>query len=72
MLRQAAFRVCPKLCCFGHIHENGGKVVEAQGITFTNCSYVNEYYRPINGPIRFEITNGKLIHKPFDSNNPVE
>jgi len=28
----------PKLCCFGHIHESGGKTQEGDGILFSNAS----------------------------------
>lgn len=66
MLRQAIDRVRPKLCVFGHIHEDGGKTLNINGINIANCSYVDQRYRPINGPIRFEFTNGKLLHKPFE------
>lgn len=54
-LHKAIFRVRPRLCLFGHIHEQGGKIVEAQGITFANCSYVDARYRPVHGPIQLEI-----------------
>lgn len=44
---------------FGHIHEAygtdkaecGGKIIT----TFINCSHVNEWYKPVNKPVTFEI-----------------
>ncbi|MBA2727303.1 MAG: metallophosphatase domain-containing protein [Parachlamydiaceae bacterium] len=50
MLRQAVFRIKPQLCCFGHIHENGGKSVDIDGILFVNASVVNEFYQNVNQP----------------------
>jgi Icc-related predicted phosphoesterase len=50
MLRQAVFRVKPKLCCFGHIHENGGKSLKIENTLFINSSVVNEYYQHVNRP----------------------
>lgn len=54
-LHKAIFRVRPRLCLFGHIHEQGGKVVEAQEITFANCSYVDAFYRPVHEPIILDV-----------------
>lgn len=54
-LREAVLRVKPKIHCFGHIHEQGGKKETIEGTTFANCSYVNERYRPVFGPIRFDL-----------------
>jgi Icc-related predicted phosphoesterase len=52
-LRKAVMeRIKPKIHCFGHIHEGGGSVSEIDGITFINCSYVDERYHPVNAPIR--------------------
>lgn len=51
-------RVKPRIHCFGHIHEGGGSVSEIEGITFINCSYVDEHYRPVNSPIRQVINVG--------------
>jgi Icc-related predicted phosphoesterase len=45
-------RVKPRIHCFGHIHECGGSISELDGITYANCSYVDERYRPVNTPIR--------------------
>ena len=43
--------VKPKLVVFGHIHEGYGK--EGEGATmYVNACHVNEYYAPVNGPIR--------------------
>lgn len=40
-----------KLHVFGHIHENYGQMTIANRI-FINASLVNEYYKPVNKPIR--------------------
>ena len=45
-------RIKPRIHCFGHIHEDGGSKVEIDGITYVNCSYVDEEYRPMNQPVR--------------------
>ena len=45
-------RVKPRIHCFGHIHECGGSITEIDGITYVNCSYLDERYRPVNSPIR--------------------
>ncbi len=45
-------RVKPRIHCFGHIHECGGRSIEVEGTTFVNCSYVNERYRPVHSSIR--------------------
>lgn len=45
-------RVKPRIHCFGHIHECGDSISEIDAITFVNCSYVDERYRPVNSPIR--------------------
>ena len=55
MLRRNIFRVRPRLCCFGHIHEQGGKSLTIEGITFANCSIVNEYYKNVNKPTIVEL-----------------
>jgi Icc-related predicted phosphoesterase len=54
-LYQAISRVRPKVCLFGHIHECGGKTVEAQGTTFANCSYVDAFYRPMHLPVTIDL-----------------
>lgn len=41
-----------KFHVFGHIHEWGGKVFETTLTKFVNASHVNEYYEPINKPVR--------------------
>jgi 3',5'-cyclic AMP phosphodiesterase CpdA len=63
-LAAAIWRVKPKLCIFGHIHEGYGKLKQDYGdhgakhstsITHVNASYVDEHYHPVNQPIRIEI-----------------
>jgi len=44
----------PQLVCFGHIHEGYGQEREGN-TTYINCSSCDERYRPINGPMVFEI-----------------
>jgi Icc-related predicted phosphoesterase len=45
--------VRPRLCVFGHIHEDHGRW-EHRGITLANVSHVDEGYRPVNPPQLFE------------------
>ena len=44
----------PKVVIFGHIHEAYGQI-ERDGITYINASHVNEWYRPVNKPIRIQL-----------------
>ncbi len=41
-----------KIIIFGHIHEQGGQVMDLIHTKFINCSHVNEHYQPVNKPIR--------------------
>lgn len=41
-----------KLHIFGHIHEEGGKMITTTLTKFVNCSHVNEHYKPVNKPVR--------------------
>ncbi len=41
-----------KLHLFGHIHEGYGTEIGASRLQFINASHVNEYYEPINSPVR--------------------
>lgn len=54
-LREAAFRISPKLHMFGHIHEQGGKTLNTGITTYVNASIMNEKYQPLNKPIRIEL-----------------
>ena len=54
-LRQTVFSICPRLCCFGHIHEQGGKTVSLDKINFVNASVVNESYRHVNKPVNIQL-----------------
>ena len=54
-LYKAISRAKPKVCFFGHIHEQGGKTLEVQGIIFANCSHVDAFYRPAHKPLIFEL-----------------
>jgi Icc-related predicted phosphoesterase len=48
-------RIFPKLHVFGHIHEDGGRVLKSTRTTFVNASIMDECYDPINSPIQIEI-----------------
>ena len=61
-LVEAINRVMPKLCIFGHVHEGGGSMTQLSDwyggrgpIILVNASHVNEYYEPVNKPIRIEL-----------------
>ncbi len=45
-------RIKPRIHCFGHIHECGNSITKIDGITYVNCSFVDEKYRPVNSSIR--------------------
>lgn len=45
-------RIKPRIHCFGHIHEGGGKTVIIDNTTYVNCSYVDERYQPVYSAIR--------------------
>ena len=47
-------RVKPRIHCFGHIHEQGGKSITIDSTTFVNASIVDEYYRHVHKPIRLD------------------
>ncbi len=51
-LRSISMEIEPKIHCFGHIHEHGGKVLDLGLTKFVNASYVNERYKPTNKPVR--------------------
>ena len=53
-LREAVFRLRPRLHVFGHIHEGYGR--ESQdGITFVNAANCNRSYRAANPPVVVEL-----------------
>lgn len=58
-LHNELMRIKPKFHIFGHIHENGGKkmILKTPGhdITCINASIMNEYYDPVNNPVRIHI-----------------
>ncbi len=58
-LRDAIERVMPKIHICGHIHEQGGKTLlykhDGPNTFCINASYVNEYYKPVNKPIRITL-----------------
>lgn len=57
MLRQVIFRVKPQLCCFGHIHEQGGKSTRIENTTFVNASIVNQFYKNVHKPVRLNFSS---------------
>jgi Icc-related predicted phosphoesterase len=40
-----------KLNCFGHLHRDGGKMVEHNGIIYCNGAVNNDNYRVTRGPM---------------------
>jgi predicted phosphodiesterase len=53
-LRDAVFRVRPRLHVFGHIHECYGQE-SRDGITFVNASNCNRSYKPANPPVVIDL-----------------
>lgn len=45
-------RIKPKIHVFGHIHEHGGKILDAITTKFINASHMDECYDPVNKPVR--------------------
>jgi len=61
-LKYCVQMLMPKLHVFGHVHEGYGmqrpnlEFVDLDGYPiFVNASHVNEYYKPVNKPIRIEL-----------------
>jgi Icc-related predicted phosphoesterase len=57
-LKFAVQKIKPSILICGHIHECGGRIEKFQDTLIINASYVNEFYRPINKPIRIEGEKG--------------
>ena len=51
-LNYAIAKTKARLIVFGHIHEQGGQVMDLIHTKFVNCSIVNENYEHVNKPIR--------------------
>lgn len=51
-LRNRLLFMSLKLHVFGHIHESYGKVLDKYAGDSVNASHVNEFYKPVNRPIR--------------------
>lgn len=51
-LREAMFRIKPKLHVFGHIHSQGGKQVDLVTTICVNAAIMDEDYSPVNKPVR--------------------
>ncbi len=41
-----------KLHVFGHVHEQGGRIIDSKTLKLVNASHVDECYRPVNDPVR--------------------
>lgn len=54
-LLKQVLRIKPKYLICGHIHEHGGKEIDLIMTKVINCSYVNEFYKPVNKPMRIII-----------------
>lgn len=54
-LLYAVYQKEPRYHCFGHIHENSGRIHNFQRTTFMNCSHVDEFYKPANKSRKIEI-----------------
>lgn len=50
-LREAIFRVKPKVHVFGHVHEQGGKTIDLCITKFINASIMDSQYKPSNKPV---------------------
>ena len=47
-LRKRIYELMPKVCCFGHIHEANGCMVDTDSsITFMNSSICDRKYNPV-------------------------
>ncbi len=49
-LLNSLYKIRPRLCVFGHIHEGYGK--KYTDTICVNSSHVNELYQPVNKPVR--------------------
>lgn len=47
-LMKCITKVLPEMVIFGHIHEQGGKYVQKEGVLYINGSIVDEKYRNVN------------------------
>jgi Icc-related predicted phosphoesterase len=55
-LRQRVYEVMPKVCCFGHIHEANGCMVDTDNdITFMNSSICDRKYNPVGRAHVFDL-----------------
>jgi|HubBroStandDraft_5_1064220.scaffolds.fasta_scaffold11763_4 Icc-related predicted phosphoesterase len=44
-----------KVHIFGHLHRDGGKMVERDGVKFVNAAICTDYYKPDNLPVVVEV-----------------
>lgn len=54
-LMEAVQRIEPRVHCFGHIHEGGGKMRRVGKTTFVNASTCTRQYKPTNPPMIVDI-----------------
>jgi Icc-related predicted phosphoesterase len=55
LLEQVQHRIKPRYHLFGHIHECGGQFEKLGDTTFINAAHMDEYYKPTNAPMIFNI-----------------
>lgn len=49
----------PRYVCFGHIHGDGGKTIEENGVTYINASVCDEDYNPYNPVVTLDMEGRK-------------
>lgn len=54
-LRHSLHRIKPKILVCAHIHECGGKQIDLVITNIVNASIVNEYYQPVNNPVKITL-----------------
>jgi Icc-related predicted phosphoesterase len=54
-IRELSQRVKPKIHCFGHCHNNGGRSITMDNTTYINAAMVDKNYQLINSPIVIDI-----------------
>lgn len=55
VLADKVAKIKPKLHVFGHIHEGYGSLFR-NGTHYVNAAHMDKEYRPVNSPIRIELT----------------
>lgn len=57
-LTAAIERAQPRLAVYGHIHEDGGYRAQLDGSTLANVSIVDQGFKPVRAPARFQLEAG--------------